>query len=321
MPQEVLMIVEKASHRFRYYDIQTKQMLKQIPLADFPHELVVSEDLKYGYITSYGVRNSSSTDKGNCQVYVLEIATGTIVNTLTVADAQHGPMYRPHGVEVDKHGGVYVLSESGNRLFYKKNPLDGTTFDTSVPTGGIKGHLFALLKDGSRAFVTNLASGDVTAIAPHDPTVTPLGVETGKKPEGRCLSPDEKTLFITNRGDNTVSVIDVQSMALKFNFKTPQDPTRIFYDKKRNSLLVVSYLDKNMSIYSPQNGDLIYTFCFDTNPIALSFMNNDNWVVVPFMDNTVRVYDIDSRQQVHQFDTGMEPDICYAIPKSILKFG
>lgn len=320
MTQEVLMIVEKASHRFRYYDIQTKQMLKNIPLAEFPHELTVSNDLKYGYITAYGVINSSCTNKGNCIVYVLNIATGEIINTLTVEDAEYGPMYRPHGAETDKNGGLYVLSESGNRLFYKADPTAGTTFDTSVPTGGVKGHLFALIKDGTRAFITNLASGDVTAVNPHDASVNPVGVETGEKPEGRCLSPDEKTLFITNRGDNTVSVIDVDTMQLKFNFQTPEDPTRIFYDTKRNTLMVVSYIDKIMSIYNPENGDLIYTFVFDTNPIALSFMNNDNWVVVPFMDNKVRIYDIDSREQVSEFDTGIEPDICYAIPKNILKF-
>ncbi len=320
MENEVLLIVEKASHRFRYYDMHTKQVLKEIPLSDFPHEFTVSPCETYAYIGAYGVINSGSTDQGNCEVYVLDITTGDIINTLCVADGTHGPCYRPHGVEVDAYGGLYVLSESADRLFYKKDPTQDTTFDTSVPTGGTKGHLFALTKDGTRAFVSNLASGNVTAIDPHDSSIIPIAVETGVKPEGRCLSPDEKTLFITNRGDNTISVIDVETLQLKFSFPTPEDPTRVFYDAKRDRLMVINYLGMTMSIYNPHNGDVIHTFEFASHPTALSFMDNGNKVIVPFMDQKIRIYDIDSHAQVDTINAGEEPDVTYVVKKSALQF-
>ncbi len=320
MTKEVLLIVEKASHRFRYYDMQTKQVLREIPLSDFPHEFVVSPDEKYAYIGVYGVINSACTKQGDCQVYVLDIANGKIVNTLQVADAKHGPMYRPHGVQVDAKGGLYVLSESGNRLFYKQDPLSGTRFDTSVPTGGMKGHLFALTKDGNRAFVSNLVSGDVTAINPHDENIPPTKVQTGEKPEGRCLSPDEKTLFITNRGDDTISVIDVETMTLKFNFGTPADPTRAFYDTKRDTLMVVSYLGMTLSIYKPTDGALVHTMQFQSNPTAFSFMEDNNKIIVPFMDKKIRIFDMQTYAQVDEIDSGEEPDVTYVMNKSALNF-
>ena len=318
MKQEVLMIVEKASHRFRYYDMTTKAVLKEIRLPDFPHEFVVTPDEKYAYIGGYGVINSGSTDKGHCEVYVLNIATGEIVNTITVKDGEIEPMYRPHGVEVDEKGALYVLSESGDRLFYKANPLDGDSCDYSVPTGGVKGHLFALTKDGKRAFVSNLNSGDVTAINPHDASVQPIALETGVKPEGRCLSPDEKTLYITNRGDNTISIIDVATMALKFTFDTPTDPTRIFYDVKRDNIIVINYLGETMSIYKADKGGLIHTFEFSSNPTAMSFMNNGDWAIVPFMDKKIRIFDLNSYEMVDEFQSGKEPDVTYIIDKNKL---
>lgn len=320
MKQEVLLIIEKASHRFRYYDMQTKAVLKEIKLPDFPHEFVVTPDEKYAYIGCYGVINSGSTEQGNCEVRVLDIAKGEIINTIMVKDDHHGPMYRPHGIERDEKGSLYALSESGNRLFYKANPIHGNRFDYSVPTGGEKGHLFALTRDGKRAFVSNLISGDVTAINPHNADEKPVAVETGIKPEGRCLSPDEKTLFITNRGDDTISVIDVVTMKLKFSFDTPQDPTRIFYDEKRHRLMVINYIGKTMSIYEPSDGSLIYTFKFTSNPTALSFMNNGDWVIVPFMDQSIKIYDIESHQQVDEMASGEEPDVTYIIDKDKLVF-
>ena len=320
MSQEALLIIEKASHRFRYYDMETKGVLKEIPLPDFPHEFVVTPDEKYAYIGCYGVINSGSTEQGNCQVWVLDTASGEIINKITVQDSEHGPMYRPHGIERDEKGGLYALSESGDRLFYKADPTTGDSFDYSVPTGGTKGHLFALTRDGKRAFVSNLVSGDVTAINPHDASVKPVAVETGVKPEGRCLSPDEKTLFITNRGDDTISVLDVATMKLKFSFDTPEDPTRVFYDTKRDRLMVINYVGKTMSIYEPSDGTLVHTFDFDHHPTALSFMNNGDWVIVPFMDEKIRIYDLQTNQQIDEMDAGVEPDVTYIMDKSKLTF-
>ena len=320
MSQEVLMIIEKASHRFRYYDMETKAVLKEIKMPDFPHEFAITLDEKYAYIGCYGVINSGSTEQGDCQIWVLDIPTGEIINKIIVQDAEHGPMYRPHGIERDEKGALYALSESGDRLFYKADPTSGDSFDYSVPTGGTKGHLFALTRDGKRAFVSNLTSGDVTAINPHEALEKPVILETGVKPEGRCLSPDEKTLFITNRGDNTISVIDVATMALKSTLDTGEDPVRVYYDVKRDRIIAINFAGKSMSIYQVSDGTLVQIVEFDQNPAGLTFMNNGDWCMIPFMDQKIRMYDLQTYQQVDEMQSGLEPDGIYVIAKDKLAF-
>lgn len=58
MSQEILLLVEKCSHCFSYYDLDSGKLLHSIELEKFPHEFVVDSKNRYAYVGHYGVETS-----------------------------------------------------------------------------------------------------------------------------------------------------------------------------------------------------------------------------------------------------------------------
>ena len=69
----------------------------------------------------------------------------------------------------------------------------------------------ALSKDGRRLFVTCENSGEVLVVDTGVRRVVG-SVKTGKSPFGIALSPDESRLYVSNRWDDNVTVVNVGSM-------------------------------------------------------------------------------------------------------------
>ena len=97
-----------------------------------------------------------------------------------------------------------------------------------MPSGGVKTHLVTLTRDASRAYGVHLLSNTVTQFHPRDATVAPRAVMPGPRPEGNALSSDERTLFVANRGDDTLVEIDTDTMTCGRRVKTRSDPNRIY---------------------------------------------------------------------------------------------
>lgn len=171
--------------------------------------------------------------------------------------------------------------------------------------------MFALTKDGETAFSVNLLSNTVCKIKPNDPTFAPIAIMTGKKPEGNCLSLDEKTLYITNRDDNTIVAIDTDTMTIKHSTATGIDPNRV-YRAPDGNLLVINYGDKFVSKFSPELQELgkIYT---DNVPIAICFHPNSQFAYLSLKGDYVAVVDLTANKVVRQFASLAEPDVSYVL--------
>ena len=65
----------------------------------------------------------------------------------------------------------------------------------------------ALSKDGRRLFVTCENSGEVLVVDTGTRRVV-SSVKTGKSPFGVALSPDESRLYVSNRWDDNVTVVN-----------------------------------------------------------------------------------------------------------------
>lgn len=306
---DTLMLIQKSSHALSFYDLATGEEKDRIGFPDYPHEFIVDGANEFAYVGHYGVHNSSIDGDGGNTIFVVNIAERLIVSKLNCG--KHG---RPHGIDMDAEGGLYVLSELSNRLLYKRNPQEGGQFDHGVPTGGEKSHLFALCRDGKRAFSMNLVSNDVTVFDPHDASVTPVSIRTGEKPEGRHLRADEKVLFVTNRISNTVSVVDTTSLTVSLEFATPDDPVRIYHDEKRDRLITANFGASNISIFDAKDGKELHRLEMPAAPIAASFDAGFDHVFVSVDCDQLKVVDLETAQVVRTLDTLKEPDVSYILP-------
>lgn len=303
MTQEILLLVEKCSHCFSYYDVSTGQRVHSIPLDDFPHEFVVDPERRYAYVGHYGVETSGHLGRGGSKIFQIDIAARKLARTIDIE-----PFNRLHGMQMDEKGRLYALSEERAQLVVLENPSTDTAPRRAVPTGGIKSHLFALTRDGQTAFSMNLLSHTVTKVKPYDATVLPIACAPGSKPEGYALSGDEQTLYVTCRWSNTICAIDAHTMKVVRSTSSREDATRI-YLYRDGRLIVTNYGDRSLSILDPKTLRELAYVPMEARAIALSYHPTKPLAFVSQDNDKVGIFNLDSEKFERFINTQREPDV------------
>lgn len=306
MSQEILLLVQKCAHTFSFYDVASGEAIKHIRLPDFPHEFVVDSQNRFAYVGHYGIETSSHKGEGGCSVFVIDLEKGEHVRTLDI-----WPYFRPHGLAMDQQDRLYVLSEGHSTLLIFDQPHLRDVPDRAIPSGGYKSHLVALTRDGETGFALNLLSNTVTRLKPQDPTIAPLPIQPGSQPEGNCFSQDERMLYVTTRGDNSIVAIDVESLQVVHRGRTGTDPTRIYRDRQ-DRLFVTNYGEQSISVF---NADLqeIRRIELDSAAIAMSLHPTRNLAFVTLKDQRVGMLNLDNWTFERYFETLLEPDVSQVI--------
>jgi len=303
MARETLLLVEKCSHCFSWYDIESGERLRSLQLPDFPHEFVTDAAEQYAYVGHYGVETSGHIGEGGHSLLQVDIRSSKLVRSIDLS-----PFNRIHGLQMDEKDRLYALSEEKSTLLVLEQPSTDVAARRAVPSGGIKSHLFALTRDGQTAFCMNLLSHTVTKVKPWDPLFIPLACHPGQKPEGYCLSQDERTLFVSNRWSNTLCAIDTEDMTVKYSAPSRDDVTRI-YRAADGRLFTSNYGDRSLSIVNPTNLSEIGYLKLDGRCIALTFHPLKPLAFISLDSDRVAVLDINALKVLRYIATQKEPDV------------
>lgn len=307
MTRDILLLVEKCSHCFSYYDIESGERRHSIALEQFPHEFVVDAAKRYAYVGHYGVETSGHSGHGGTRIFQIDIAERRLARTIDIA-----PFNRLHGMQMDQQGRLYALSEERAQLVVLDRPETDTAPRRAVPTGGIKSHLFALTRDGQTAYVMNLLSHTVTKIRPHDSTAAPVPCSPGEKPEGYALSADERTLYVTNRWSNTLAAIDTATMNVLREAPSREDPTRL-YLYRDGRLVVTNYGECSLSVFDPASLRELARIPMEARPIALSFHPERPLAFVSQDNDQLGYFDMETLAFDRFIGTQREPDVSCAV--------
>ncbi|HWU67807.1 MAG TPA: hypothetical protein VN046_02945, partial [Stenotrophobium sp.] len=265
MSRDTLLLVEKCSHCFSWYDVETGERMHSLRLPEFPHEFVTDRAGRFAYVGHYGVETSGHTGPGGHSILQIDIRSPQLVRSIDLY-----PFNRIHGLQIDQQDRLYALSEEKSTLLVLDQPQSDTAPKRAVPSGGIKSHLFALTHDGQTAFCMNLLSHTVTKVRPWDPLFQPLACHPGQKPEGYCLSEDEQTLYVSNRWSNTLCAIATDTMEVRASAPSRDDVTRI-YRAHNGRLFTSNYGDRSMSVVDPITLQETGYVTLGARAIALSF--------------------------------------------------
>ena len=138
----------------------------------------------------------------------------------------------------------------------------------------------------------------------------------GPRPEGNALSSDERTLFVANRGDDTLVEIDTETMTCGRRVKTRSDPNRIYRTSApdgRDLLLLTNSGERSISVFDARQLEEIERIALPANPTALSFHPSRRVAYVSFQDDYVRELDLDTWRFVGALATLREPDASYVL--------
>ncbi|AXL49589.1 hypothetical protein DSC91_001463 [Paraburkholderia caffeinilytica] len=309
---DILLLVQKCAHTFSFYDLETKAALKHIVLPNFPHEFTVDAERRFAYVGIFGIETAWTRGQdGDHRIAEIDLHERKLTRMLDL-----WPYYRPHGMASDHDGRLYAMSEANDMLLVFDRPREQTVPNLAVPSGGVKTHLVTLTRDASRAYGVHLLSNTVTQFDPRDATVTPRAVMPGPRPEGNALSSDEKTLFVANRGDDTLVAIDTATMTCGRRVKTRNDPNRIYRTSSadgRDLLLLTNSGEQSISVFDAELLEEVERIALPANPTALSFHPSRPAAYVSFQDDHVRELDLTAWCFVNEMPTLREPDASYVL--------
>jgi DNA-binding beta-propeller fold protein YncE len=304
----VLLLVEKCSHCFSWYDPESGDRLRSVRLPDFPHEFVTDSAARFAYVGHYGVETSGHPGPGGHSILQIDIRSGELTRTINLY-----PFNRIHGMQIDAQDRLYALSEEKATLLVLDKPATDDAPRRAAPSGGIKSHLFALTSDGQAAYCMNLLSHTVTKVFPWNALLQPMGCHAGDKPEGCALSRDERTLYISNRWSNTLCAIDTDTMIVRDTVPSRTDVTRI-YRHRDGRLFTSNYGDNSLSVVDPHTLEERGYVPMGARAIALSFHPAKPLAFVSLDDDRVAVLDTDSLKIARIIATQREPDVSKVVP-------
>jgi len=237
-------------------------------------------------------------------------------NTLSVLDLERravkdtfdlGTYAKPHGIAVSRDGRrVWVTCEDAQSVL-ELDAAGGAVLE-AWKTGQEISHMIVPSVDETRLFVANIRSGSVTIIERATDRVTSLVTAPGA--EGIDVSPDGREVWVTNRADSSISVLDARRDTVIAKIESGgRFPIRVKFTPDGREAWVSCLQSNAVTIFDARTRKLLATLPVAAAPVGIqmaadgrrAFVANTN-------DDLVTVIDVAARKVVATFTTGNEPD-------------
>lgn len=227
---------------YKVFDTVQKRIIATIPTDGYPHNVVVSADDRYMYLSPYD-RGSTSAAKSaaqglpttlNKKIYIVDTNNHTVAGTIATGNTPRPIALSKDGtrlyVNTDDWMGFLVL-DIPNRTVLHRVAYNLTPEEKTIPS---RSHGIGVTPDQKEVWSTDTNHSVVFVYKRMpEPPEEIARIATGKIPYWITFTPDGKTCYVANTGDDTVSAIDVA---------TKKERTRIFIGKGKapKRLLVLS---------------------------------------------------------------------------------
>ena len=148
--------------------------------------------------------------------------------------------------------------------------LDTTTNSVSATvTAGTNPVNVAFNPAGTRAFVTNMGSADISVFdtATHSLVAT---IPVGAAPRGIVFNPAGGVAYVANANVNTVSVINTSRDTVKTTVAVGAYPVGVAIDPAGTRVYVANYLGNTVSVIDTANNSVVATVTVGTNPFGVA---------------------------------------------------
>ena len=292
----LLLVVNKSESTLSFVHAPSRTELAEVETGFAPHEVALSPDGRWAYVTDYG----TGPEPGST-VTIVDVAARSTVGTIDLA-----PHTRPHGVAVTDDGSVWVTTE-GSAHVLKLDP-ETRAIALEAETGQDVTHMVVVAPEHGRAYTTNIGSGTVTALDVATGEV--LGhLETGAGAEGLALSPDGDRVYVTNRSAGTLSEINVASNAVTRSLKVGAFPIRVEVLPDGSRALVSNAQGNELAVVNLSSWTVERRIPVGAVPVGIQITPDGS---TAFVANTeadkVSVVDLERWQVVGEIVAGEEPD-------------
>ncbi len=251
-PAATLVVANKAEATVSLLDLKSGAVVATLPTGEGPHEVAISPDGRQALITNYGRREAEGSS-----LTLVDLLKAEVVKTIALGDYR-----RPHGVLFADAGRAWVTVEADQALI--EVDLEKGAVISSIETGQEISHMVAVDGEGRRAFIANIGSGSVTVLDLEKGTRL-KNIETGDGAEGVAVIGGQA--WITNRGADTVTVLDARSLEIIATFESAGFPIRAAATS-RGQVLVTRAQAGDLVIYDAKSRAALREVDFDLSSLG-----------------------------------------------------
>jgi YVTN family beta-propeller protein len=206
-----LLVANRAGGSVSLIDLPTETEIARLPIGPvIPHEIAASPDGRWAVTGEYGGGNNPGR-----HLVVIDVAAAEIVARIDL-----GPNSRPHSIAFLPDSRRVLATMEQSDALALVDIVDREVIRT-WPTGGRDGHMVRLAPDGSRAYVASRGGEGTLSVIWLNEDRPPAVIPTGAGAEGIAVSPDGGEIWVANRGDQTISIVDADTLEVTATIEGP----------------------------------------------------------------------------------------------------
>jgi YVTN family beta-propeller protein len=256
-----LLVGEKVSHSVGFYRADGARVVS-IPVGKHPHELALSPDGKYLYVSDNGMLWMTDPGEGGNTISIIDMARRKRIGVIDL-----GKYHRPHGLDLDPRLGRLVVTVENPDGLLLVDPKTRRILRFYELKGGAP-HMVKLSRDGEWAYCSNAKTATLAAIRLADGEIKPIAI--GARPQGSVLSKDGTQLYVTNSDGNSISVIDTRKKQVVSTIATGKGPGRIWLTPDEKQLVYNLQPGEAVGFADVRSGKEIATVPLPGPPLSLN---------------------------------------------------
>lgn len=291
-----LLVVNKSSNTLSVVDHLSGEVIHSLETGFAPHEVAVSGDGRFAYVTDYGNGSQPGTT-----LTVVDLEAMAVAGTISLE-----PHTRPHGVVVAEDGTLWVTTE-GSAHVLQVDATSGAILQ-AVETSQRTTHMVAVAEAAGRVVTANIGSGTATIVDPASQSVV-AHVETGAGAEGLTIHPDGLRAYVTNREAGTLVEVDLISGEVTRSMEVGEFPIRVKVRPGGAELLVSDARGNEVVAVDPESWTILRRLPVGAAPIGILITPDNRMAYVAnTQDDKITVIDLVNWEVVGELFTGDEPD-------------
>lgn len=307
-----LVVLNKSDNSVSLFDLKESKEIKRIPVGIGPHEVAIYRNI--AAVSIYGDKDPGSS------LCLIDLNKQEKIGKIDLA-----PYQRPHGIVFLPNGKEILVTVEANKAVLKIDIASRKIIEV-IETAQESSHMIAYAPANQRAFTANIGSGTVSVLD-MDKNKKLFDIPTGKGSEGLAINRKGESLWVTNRAENTISIIDTRLLKVVQSINTDNFPIRAAFTVDDKMVLVSNAKSGNIEVFDAQNFKKLHTIpisemevsdnqgrmsaAIGTGPIPIGILMHPNGKYA-FIANTnadiVTVLDLEKMNIAGRIATGKEPD-------------
>ncbi len=208
-PKELLLVANKGDNSLGIIDPVAGKQIAEVPEGGITgHEVTASPDGKLAYVPIYGNSGVGQPGTDGTNLVVIDLASRKVIGNV-----DFGKGVRPHLPAIGPKNGLLYVSTELNRSI---SIIDPATMKIvgSVSTDQDQSHMFAITRDGRRAYTANVGPGTVSVLD-LDGHKTIAVIPVAGQIQRISLSVDDRMAFTSDVTKPQLAVIDTATNKFK----------------------------------------------------------------------------------------------------------